>query len=60
MIFEKEKSNGGKKTAQKFYLFILIIWYEKKTGFVESSESLRAGNKCCSRKFYQQFLYDSL
>ena len=30
MIFEKEKSNGGEKTAQKFYLFILIIWYEKK------------------------------
>ena len=30
MIFEKEKRNGGKKTAQKFYLFILIIWYEKK------------------------------
>ena len=31
MIFEKEKSNGGKKTAQKFYLFILIIWHEKKS-----------------------------
>ena len=30
MIFEKEKRNGGKKIAQKFYLFILIIWYEKK------------------------------
>ena len=41
MIFEKEKSNGGKKTAQKFYLFILIIWYEKKKpGFVESSDSV--------------------
>ena len=41
MIFEKEKSNGGKKTAQKFYLFILIIWHEKKKpGFVESCDSV--------------------
>ena len=41
MIFEKEKSNSGKKTAQKFYLFILIIWHEKKKpGFVESSDSV--------------------
>ena len=41
MIFEKEKSNGGKKTAHKFYLFILIIWHEKKKpGFVESSDSV--------------------
>ena len=60
MIFEKEKKNGGKKTAQKFYLFIIIIWYVKKTGFVESSDSLRAGNKCCSRKFYQRYLNDFL
>ena len=41
MIFEKEKSNGGKKTARKFYLFILIILHKKKKpGFVESSDSV--------------------
>ena len=53
MIFENEKRNGGKKTAQKFYLFILIIWYEKKTGFSDSV--FRAGNNAVQESFTNGF-----